>query len=117
ITQAVWHKRAHVAITRQVLELSPDLVIRDIQPSSALQRAVFTPADWHLLRLCPAPLMLVDEDASTCPQRILAAVDMLDANDKPRELNDEIVRAALVMAATCDATVHLVHVSNASSAM
>lgn len=116
-TRAVWHKRAHVAIAREALELAPDLVIRDIQPSSALQRAVFTPADWHVLRLCPAPLMLVDEDAGSYPQRILAAVDILDSNDKPGELNDEIVTQALHMAAVCDASVHLVHASNVSPAL
>lgn len=106
---AVWHRRPHAGIAEQALELRPDLVIRDIQPSSAIERAMFTPADWHLLRLCPAPLMLVDEDAGTVPQRILAAVDLDDLNDKPGELNDEIVAAALQMASVSDGIVHIVH--------
>lgn len=106
---AVWHKPVYEEIARQAMELKPDIVIKDLEPTNRLSRAVFTPNDWHLLRLCPAPLMLVNERSSSYPQRILAAVDPFDTNDKPAELNDDVLKASLAMAYQCDAPVHVAH--------
>lgn len=106
---AAWHKPAYEEIARQVLEREPDLVIKDVEPTGRLSRAMFTPADWHLMRMCPAPLMLVNEHSSSYPQRILAAVDPFDTHDKPSDLNDVVLQAALGMAYQCDAPVHVVH--------
>lgn len=106
---AVWHKPPYEEIARQAMERKPDLVIKDVEPTGRLSRAVFTPADWHLMRLCPAPLLLVNEHSSSYPQRILAAVDPFDTHDKPSELNDEVLDAALAMAYQCDAAVHVAH--------
>lgn len=113
---AIWHKPTWEATARQVLDHAPDLVIKDVDTNSALQRAIFTPADWHLMRVCPAPLMLVDSHSSSFPQRILAAVDPFDTHDKPADLNDRILEAALAMAYQCDATVHVVHAHDYLSA-
>lgn len=109
-TVVTWHKPAWEEIARQALEWAPDLVIKDVESTSALPRAVFTPADWHLMRICPAPLMLVNSHSSSYPQRILAAIDPFDTHGKPAELNDRILEAALAMAYQCDAPVHVVHV-------
>lgn len=106
---AVWHKPPYEEVARQAKQRKPDLVVKDMEETGRLARAVFTPNDWHLMRLCPAPLMLVNPHSSSYPQRILAAVDPFDVNEKPAELNDEILRAALAMAYQCDASVHVVH--------
>lgn len=106
---ASWHKPAYEEIARQALERNPDIVIKDVEATGRFSRAVFTPADWHLMRLCPAPLMLVNAHSSSYPQRILAAVDPFDSRDKPADLNDAVLRAALAMAYQCDAPVHVVH--------
>jgi len=105
----VWHKPAYEEVARQVLERRPDIVIKDVEETGRLSRAMFTPADWHLMRLCPAPLMLVNSRSSSYPQRILAAVDPFDTHDKPSDLNDIVLKAALDMAYQCDAPVHVVH--------
>ncbi|HEX7029577.1 MAG TPA: universal stress protein [Gammaproteobacteria bacterium] len=104
-----WYKPAYEEIARQALERRPDLVLKDIEPSARFARAVFTPADWHLMRTCPVPLMLVDSHASSYPLRILAAVDPFDSHAKPAELNDGILRAARGMAHQFGAEVHVVH--------
>lgn len=106
---AAWHKPASEEIAAQAMQLEPDLVIKDAGETRRLARAVFTPADWQLMRLCPAPLLLVNAHSSTYPQRILAAVDLFDTHDKPSRLNDDILAAALAMARQCDASVHVVH--------
>lgn len=106
---AVWHKPPYEEIANQALQLQPDLVIKDVEETNRLSRAVFTPADWQLMRLCPAPLLLVNAHSSSYPQRILAAVDPFDTHEKPSGLNDDILMAALGMAYQCDAPVHVVH--------
>lgn len=105
----VWHKPAWEEIARQAMERQPDIVIKDVEPTGRLSRSVFAPADWHLMRSCPVPLLLVNEHSSSYPQRILAAVDPFDSRDKPAELNEIVVQAALAMAYQCDASVHVVH--------
>lgn len=104
-----WYKPAYEEIARQALERNPDLVIKDIEPSAKFARAFFTPADLHLMRLCPVPLMLVDSHSSSYPKKILAAIDPFDTHAKPAELNDDILKAARGMAKQFHAEVHIAH--------
>lgn len=106
---AAWYKPAYEEIARQALEREPDLVIKDIEPPAKFARAVFTPADWHLMRLCPVPLLLVHSHSSSYPLKILAAVDPFDTHEKPAGLNHDILGAARGMAAQFDAEVHVGH--------
>lgn len=108
-TDAAWGKPLQDEIVWRVLELKPDLVIKDARVEERLKRVFFTPLDWHLLRQCPAPLMLVSPYAGLFPQRVLAAIDPMDSHGKPGELNAEILRAALGMAYQTDAEVHVIH--------
>lgn len=107
--QAVWHRPAYEEIAFKAGELRPDLVIKEATPVRGLDRVLGTPDDRHLVRLCPAPLMLVNSHSSTVPQKILAAVDPFDTRDKPHDLNDEVLRAALRMAYASDAIVDVAH--------
>lgn len=107
--EVVWHKPPYEEIARQAMERNPDIIIKDIAPVSRLKRAIFTPEDWHLMRLCPAPLMLVNEHSSTYPQKILSAVDPFDTHGKPSKLNDAVINAGLAMAYQCDSDIHVVH--------
>lgn len=104
-----WYKPAYEEIARQAMERGPDLVIKDVETTGTFARSVFTPADWHLMRLCPVPLLLVNPHSSTYPQRILAAVDPFDTHDKPAALNDAILQAAVAMAEQFEAQVHVAH--------
>ncbi|MDX1454258.1 MAG: universal stress protein [Gammaproteobacteria bacterium] len=105
---AIWHKPVYEEIAHHALQQSPDLVIKDTDETSGLQ-GVFSHADWHLMRLCPVPLMLVSSHSSTAPQKILAAIDPYDLHGKPAELNDVILEASLTMAYQSDAEVHVAH--------
>jgi len=100
---------AHETIAERILELAPDLVLKDVQHESTLSRVLFTPFDAHLLRLCPAPLLLVTGRHERRPRRVIAAVDTLHA-DEVSGLNDRIVTEARRLARMFEATVHLVHV-------
>lgn len=104
-----WYKPAYEEIARQALEREPDIVIKDIEPAGRFARTVFTPADWHLMRLCPAPLLLVSSHSSSWPLKILAAVDPFDTHAKPAGLNHDILTAAHNMAKPFGSEVHVVH--------
>lgn len=107
--EAVWHRPVYEEIAFKAGEVEPDLVIKQATPVQGLDRLLGTPDDRHLVRLCPAPLMLVSEHGSTLPQSILAAVDPFDTHGKPGSLNDDVLRAALQMAYATDASVHVAH--------
>lgn len=106
---AAWYKPAYEEIARQALEREPDLVIKDVEPVGRFARTVFTPADWHLIRMCPAPLLLVNAHSSTWPMKILAAVDPFDSREKPAGLNHDILRTARNLARQFGSEVHVVH--------
>lgn len=108
-TKANWGHPAHTRIVERVLEVAPDLVIKDIHVEPALRRLLFTPLDWQLARLCPAPLLLVNAHAHPLPQRVIASVDVTCTADGVQSLNDRIVHAALDLAIQCDASLHLLH--------
>lgn len=93
----------------EVRETGFDLVVKDSHDSSALARALFTPLDWHLMRACPVPLMLVRPDSQETPRRIAAAVDPFHERGKPEALDRTILEAARTLADGYGAELHVVH--------
>jgi universal stress protein E len=108
--RVAWGHPVAAQIISSVLAARPDFVIKDVHAESAIRRILFTPLDWQLLRECPAPLMLVRQHTGNMPKRIMAAVDPLDEHDRPRGLNDVIMKAAAMLAMQCNADVDVVHV-------
>jgi universal stress protein E len=100
----IWGRPMAEQILLQALALKPNLVIKDVSPESALNRAFMSRLDWQLLAECPAPLMLVHPGAPNLPKRIVAAVDPLDEHGKPHELNDDILTTAISLSMQCQAS-------------
>lgn len=114
-TRVVWGNPSLSKILQTIVELNPNLVIKDVHSEPLLKRILFTSLEWHLLRQCPAPLMLVKTNENEVPKRIVAAVDPLDERGKPHGLNEQIIRAAAGLAAQCQATLDVVHVMEFST--
>ncbi|KSW22135.1 MULTISPECIES: universal stress protein [Pseudomonas] len=95
---------------QDIRELQPDMVIKDVRHESALKRSFVTPLDWHLLRECPAPLLLVNDIRQPMPRKIVAAVDPSDPQTQLSDINDRIIAAANGLALQCDAELHLLFV-------
>jgi universal stress protein E len=106
---AVWGHPAEQMILAKLLEQQPDLVIKDVQAAPGMARVFHAPLDWQLLRLCPVPLMLVRPQSAGMPRRIIAAVDPMEADRGPAELNDRVLQTALAMAIQCDAELHALY--------
>jgi universal stress protein E len=108
--EIAWDRPRHEGITRQVLRYKPDLVIKDTHHHPAIARALFTNTDWHLIRECPAPLMLVRTEAWPSTEKILAAVDPLHERDKIAALDRKIVDTAAHLAQAIRGELHVLHV-------
>jgi len=89
--RVVWHNRPYEAIVAEVFAGEHDIVIKGTRKHDVLESVIFTPTDWHLLRKCPCPVLLVKnadwpEDAS-----ILASVHVGSENETHLSLNDAMV--------------------------
>jgi universal stress protein E len=115
--ELVWDRPWHDGIVREVLRYEPDLVIKDTHPHSVLARALFTNTDWHLIRECPAPLMLVRSAAWPRSEKVVAAVDPFHENDKPAALDRKIIDTASHLARAIGGELHVVHVFEPRQAM
>jgi universal stress protein E len=108
--EVAWDRPLHEGIVRQVLRYKPDLVLKDTHHHPAIARALLTNTDWHLIRECPAPLMLVRTDAWAAGAKILAAVDPLHEQDKPAALDRKILDVSSFMAQALGLELHVLHV-------
>jgi len=100
----------HEAILRQVRLTQADLLIIEARKHNLFARLLLTQTDFELIRRCPVPLLIVKRGAAWRRPRVLAALDPFHANDKPTELDGEIVAAADAVAALMGGTVHAAHV-------
>lgn len=101
---------AHEAILREVRLTKADLLIIEARKHNLFARLLLTQTDFELIRRCPVPLLIVKRAAAWRRPRVLAALDPFHANDKPSELDGEIVAAADAVAAMMSGTVHAAHV-------
>jgi len=84
-----------------------DLVVKTGHRSETL---FHTPADWQLLRRCPAPVLIAGTRPRRKNRRILAAVDAASVHPVQAALNAKVLAAAAWFGALLDAQVHPVHV-------
>jgi universal stress protein E len=105
-----WGRPLHEGITRHVLQYEPDLVLKDTHHHRVIERGIFTNTDWHLIRECPAPLLLVRSGDWPEKPVVLAAVDPMHENDKPARLDHRILDTAEFMTHAVEGELHVVHV-------
>lgn len=107
--KVVWHNRPFEAVVQTVTDHGYDLVIKGTHDHDVLKSMIFTPTDWHILRKCPCPVLLVKEHAWPAQGNILAAVNAGSEKAHHKALNQLIIRQAKAMAAMLNANVHLVN--------
>jgi universal stress protein E len=105
-----WSPVLDEAIIDKIVEIQPDLVIKDVQQEPLSRRLLHTPIDWRILRHSPVPVMLVRPTTKYLPRRIAAAVDVMGLTASEHPLNRAIVDMALKLGRVCDAEVHIVQV-------
>ncbi|MEO0996524.1 MAG: universal stress protein [Pseudomonadota bacterium] len=106
-----WHDRLYRGILEQAEETGADLIIKDTHYHSAIARALYTNTDWNLIRHSRVPLWLAKRDVDVAaPGRVVACVDPLQASERPRALDDEIIETARSFAETAGAELHVLHI-------
>ena len=59
--KVVWHNRPFESVIEEVINGKFDIVIKGTHEHDKLKSVIFTPTDWHILRKCPCPVLLVKE--------------------------------------------------------
>lgn len=108
-TKAVWGHPGFQAIVNEVEEQQIDLVVSHTRKHGAISRLFLTNDDWHLVRSCPAPLLLVKENAWVDNSVVLAAVDPKHARHKPLGLDHKILDFSLAVGKLLECETHVVH--------
>lgn len=108
-TKALWVHPLHEGVARHAAAINADIVFKDTHHHSALARALFTNADWNLIRTCAAPLWLVKPGALPEAPVFVAAIDPMHANDKPAALDDQILFMGKELGRITGGEVHAFH--------
>ena len=108
-SKVIWHNRPFEPIIEHVLTEQYDIVIKGTHEHDKLKAVIFTPTDWHILRKCPCPVLLVKEHSWPKNGNILAAVNVGSDENEHLSLNNKITEEALNLGKLIDANVHLVN--------
>jgi len=110
ISEALWGTPFHEMVLARVAATRPDLVVKHSVHHSRIERTLFTGSDWHLIRECQAPLLLVKAPERLEGAKMLVCVDPLHAHDKPAALDHRLLRTATYLAGPLRGEVHALHV-------
>jgi len=108
-TKVVWHNRPFEQIIEQVITFNYDIVIKGTHQHDKLKSVIFTPTDWHILRKCPCPVLLVKDHLWPKDGNIIAALNIGSDEKEHQSLNHKITEEAVNLAKLNSANVHLVN--------
>lgn len=108
-TKVVWHNRPFEAVINEVIKHNHDILIKGTHEHDKLKSVIFTPTDWHILRKCPCPVLLVKDHLWPEQGNIVAAINVGSDEGEHISLNDKITTQANDLAKTINANVHLVN--------
>ncbi|WP_371379069.1 universal stress protein UspE [Thalassotalea aquiviva] len=107
--KVIWHNRPFEAILNEVDEHKYDLVLKSTHEHPTLQSVIFTPTDWHLIRKCWVPLLLVKEHSWPENGHILAAIHASSDEEDHMSLNNKITEEAINLSKLIKADTHFVN--------
>ncbi len=109
VKHVVWHNRPYESMIAQVFDGAHDLLIKATHKHDKLGSVIFTPTDWHLLRKCPCPVLLVKQHGWPQNGKILTAVNVSSENEEHIPLNDKLIDEAKAMSKLLNGEVNLVN--------
>ncbi|GAD89574.1 universal stress protein E [Vibrio halioticoli NBRC 102217] len=105
--KVVWHNRPYEAIISEVFANSYELVIKTTRQHDLIESVLFTPTDWHLLRKCPCPVLLVKNQYWPENGHVVVSVHVGSEIEAHLELNHRMVEQAMDISNRLGATLHL----------
>jgi universal stress protein E len=107
---ASWGYPAAEVIAQRAARRRADLVIVETRRHPVASRFFLHHADWELIRLCAAPLLLVKAGRAYEGRNVLAAVDPFHRHAKPAHLDRRILDLAGALATLFRGQLHAAHV-------
>nr|MUK00309.1 universal stress protein UspE [Vibrio cholerae] len=86
-----------------------DILIKATRKHDMLESVIFTPTDWHLMRKCPTPVLLVKNADWPENANIIASVHVGSELDTHIDLNDRMVEQLLNLSKRLGASPYLVN--------
>jgi len=108
-TVAVYANPGYEAVTRRALEIGAAFVVARTHHHPWLARATLSAADWQLIRICPAPLLLVKGGEWPARPKLLAAVDPSHRDDRHARLDHAILDLVEQLGGALDAEPWVAH--------
>ena len=108
--ECIWGTPFHEIAVERIKALKPGLVVKQSVHHGRIERTLFTGSDWHLIRDCPAPLLLVKDPTRLVTPRILVCVDPQHLHDKPAALDHQLLTSAMRIKDRLGGEVHALHV-------
>jgi len=115
IGEALWGTPFHDVVLARVAATRPDLVVKHSVHHNRIERTLFTGSDWHLIRECPTPLLLVKDPTRLEGVPLLVCVDPMHAHDKPAALDRQLLRTVELLAGPLSGEIHALHVFSVPS--
>jgi nucleotide-binding universal stress UspA family protein len=106
--EQAWHENVPQTIVKVQQSEAADLVIKQHFPDNPLKKALLTPTDWKLLRLCPCPVLMVKTDHCWIDGAVLAAVDVGNPDGEHMALHYSIVEHASRLAELTKGELHVI---------
>jgi len=106
--EQAWHDTLHESIIDVQQAEGCQLVIKEHRPDNPLKKALLTPSDWKLLRLCPAAVLMVKHERPWTGGVVLAAVDVGNNDQEHRVLHSEIVDHGYAIAGLAKGDLHVI---------
>ena len=107
----------HEAVTRRALAVGAALVVVRTHHHEWLARATLSAAEWQLIRICPAPLLLAKGRAWRPRPRLLAAVDPGQHDERHASLDHAILDLAEHIGAALQAETRVAHCVHGGGAL
>ncbi len=109
-SEIAWGRSYHQTIVTIQKAQNSAIVIKSHLPDSALKRVLLTPEDWKLLRTCPCPILIVNDNHSWADRPVLAAVDLGNPEKNHIILHNTLVKIANILTKITKGSLHLVSV-------
>ncbi|MFK7828349.1 MAG: universal stress protein [Congregibacter sp.] len=93
--KVVWLQEIHPWILKRTASTKFDAVVKTSHDSGSF---MYTSTDWHLLRECPAPILITAEKKWHRTKPVLATLDLGTRKSLKKELNSKVLGAAKKLA-------------------
>ncbi len=106
---AAFDNPLHEGLLKKIAQGHADLIVKDTHYHNLVRRTLITNTDWHLIRSCPLPLLLVKPTHWSSALRTLAAIDPGHTADKPPTLDSVICQWSGTLASAMNGDAYAVH--------